>query len=84
MEVGGEADFVAAVSRKQLGQIALVDEGVARFEGSNLAFVVVDTHDVVADLREADGRHQAHITGANDCNLNRFAHSLQAGNVLDR
>jgi hypothetical protein len=32
----------------------------------------------VADLSEAYGRYQAHVTGANDCNLNRFAHGFPA------
>jgi hypothetical protein len=53
-----------------------VDEGVAGLESSDLLLVVIDTDHAVADLGEADGRDQADVARANDCDLNGIAHGL--------
>jgi hypothetical protein len=51
-----------------------VDEGIARLEGGDFAFVVIYTDDAMPNLSEADCRYQAHVSRSDDCNLNWFAH----------
>jgi len=53
-----------------------VDQGVARLEGGNFAFVVIDTYDIVADLSEADGGDQTDVSRTNNSYLNGFAHGF--------
>jgi hypothetical protein len=84
VEVGGEADPASSVALEQLGEVSLVDKSVAGLEGGNLTLVIVDAYDIVADLGEANGRHQSYITGANNCNLYGFAHGLPAWMSLTR
>ena len=51
-----------------------VDEDVAGLKSRDFALVIVDTDDIVSDLRKADGRNQANVTRANNGDLDSFAH----------
>lgn len=60
----------------------LMDKGIARLEGGDLAFIVVDANDGMTDLCKADSRDQANISRANDRDLNGFAHVVRRMDFL--
>jgi hypothetical protein len=52
-----------------------MDERVARLQRSNLAFVIVNTDDIVAHLGKTDGSDQTNISRSDNGNFDSFTHS---------
>src|SRR5579859_7458076 len=61
-QIGHEADLAIAVPLQQLGEVLLIDKGVAALKRRNLALVVIDADDIVPHLRKADRSDQTYIT----------------------
>jgi hypothetical protein len=60
-KVGHETDLVVAISLQQFGKVVLMDEGVASLKRGDLAFIIIDTDDIVAHLCETYCRDQADV-----------------------
>jgi hypothetical protein len=56
--------------------MALVDQRIARLQCSDLTLIVVDANHGVANFGEAHGGDEADVSGAYDCDWDRFAHKL--------
>ena len=82
MEVCGEADAGVAEAFEEFGEVLLVDEGVAGLKGGDLALVVIDADDGVADLGETDGRDQADVTRPYHGDLNGLAHGIRHTSMM--
>ena len=54
--------------------MVLVDEGVPALKGADFALVVIDADDAVTHLSEADGGHQADVTGTDYGNFDVCTH----------
>jgi hypothetical protein len=59
--------------------VFFVDEDVAGLKSGDFALVIVDTDDIMSDLRKADDRNQANVTRANNRDLDNFAHDDSGG-----
>jgi len=56
VQIGREIQTISAVTVQQFGQELFVDGNLSVFESGELAFVVVDENDVVAQVGEACAR----------------------------
>ncbi len=71
-QIGGEGDAACFhVACDDLGQAGLVDRHDALLQAVDLALMLVDADDVMADFGEAGTGHEPHIAGPNHSNPHR-------------
>ena len=80
-QVSHEADFRVAVSLQKFRKMLLVNGGIATLKCGDLAFVVVDTDDLVAHLCEADRCDETDITRPDHRNFYSFCHRSKDGEL---
>jgi hypothetical protein len=61
---------------EELGQVELVDEGIAALQRLDLALVVVDADDLVTHFSETYGGDEADVAGTDYGYLQVFSHGL--------